>query len=75
MALSIYVLSLRQTFEKLLTGVKVWCKAQKIDVGCKLVNEIDPGSQVLVNSIKNNFCVSAMIVVLDEDLFLDFFLV
>ena len=34
-ALSIYALSLRPTFEKLFTGVKVWHKVQKIGVRCK----------------------------------------
>ena len=41
-ALSIYPLFLRQTFEKLLTGVKVRHIAQKISVECIKVYEIDP---------------------------------
>ena len=33
--------TLRPTFEKLFTGVKVWCKAQKMGVGHKAVYKID----------------------------------
>ena len=34
--------ALRQTFEKLFTGAKLWRKVQKKGVGCKSVFEIDP---------------------------------
>ena len=37
-----YALPLCPTFEELLTGVKVWHKAQMIGVGHKKVYEIDP---------------------------------
>ena len=37
------ICALRPTFEKLFTGAKVRRKAQKIDVGRKIVYEIDPG--------------------------------
>ena len=33
--------TLRPTFEKLFTGAKVWCKAQKMGVGHKAVYKID----------------------------------
>ena len=42
MALSIYALRLCPTFEKLFTGVNVWCRAQKIGTGHKTTYEIDP---------------------------------
>ena len=41
------VFALCPTFEKLFTGVKVWCKAQKIGVGGKTVYEINPWPMVL----------------------------
>ena len=34
--------ALSPNFEKFFCGVKVWCGAQKIGVGRKPVNEIDP---------------------------------
>ena len=42
-ALRLTVCAIRPTFEKLFIGAKVQRKAQKIGVGCKTVNEIDPG--------------------------------
>ena len=38
------ICALRSTFEKLFTGAKVQRKAQKIEVRCKTVYEIDPMS-------------------------------
>ena len=48
MALSIWVLRLPPTFEKLFTGINVQHKAPKIGAGRKTVYEIDPWSCFLL---------------------------
>ena len=41
-SLSVYVLCLWPSFEKLFCSIKVWCKVHKIGIGRKTVHEIDP---------------------------------
>ena len=52
-ALSIFTLRLRPTFEKLFTCVKVGRRAQKIGVGCKTFYEMD--LRLLSEGAKNDF--------------------
>ena len=54
-ALSIYALPLRSTFEKLFTGVKVGQKAQKIGIGRNAVYEIETWLHILFSFLLKDF--------------------
>ena len=63
------ICALRTTFEKLFTGAKVWRKVQKISVGRKTFNEIEPCTFfVAIVPLLVTLCVVVQLTALHTDL-------